>query len=184
MVSETINLIAERYSLALFELAEQQSCLDVVAKDLTMLKKLITENFSLNRLFKNPISRRIEQQKIIVFLSEIVEFCSLTKNFLELTSKNRRLFAVDSIISFYLTRIATKNGDVNIMITSVTLLTEKQVVDIRSAISKIIDGNIILNVVIDPCLLGGIIIKFGSLIVDGSLKTKLQRLQLAMKGIR
>jgi F-type H+-transporting ATPase subunit delta len=181
--SEVTGSIAERYSAALFELAEQQSCLDAVALDLKGLKGLIAESEDLRRLLKSPVLSRVEQQKAINAVAERAQLSVLTKNFLGLVAKNRRLFAIDAMIAAYLARLAAKRGEVTAEVASAVPLASKQIGAIETALKKVVGSNITLDVTVDPGLLGGLIVKVGSRMVDGSLRTKLQHLQLAMKGV-
>jgi F-type H+-transporting ATPase subunit delta len=181
--SEVTGSIAERYSAALFELAEQQSCLDGVAQDLKALKALVAESDDLRRLLKSPVLSRSEQQKAIAAVAERAQFGALTKNFLGLVARNRRLFAVEGMIAAYLARLAAKRGEVTAQVASAIPLAEKQIGAIETALKKVVGSNITLDVTVDPGLLGGLIVKVGSRMVDGSLRTKLQHLQIAMKGV-
>lgn len=183
MSSAVTGSIAERYSAALFELADEQSCLDAVAADLKNLKVLIAESEDLRRLFKSPVLSRVEQQKATLALAERAGLGALTRNFLGLVAKNRRLFAVDGMIAAYLARLAEKRGEMTASVASAVPLAEKQIGAIETALKKVVGSNVTLDVTVDPALLGGLIVKVGSRMVDGSLKTKLQHLQLAMKGV-
>jgi len=181
--SEATGAIAERYSAALFELAEQSSALDSVAGDLKTLKALIAESDDLRRLLRSPVLSRADQQKAIDALAAKAEFSGLTKNFLGLVAKNRRLFAIGGISEAYLNRLAAKRGEVTAQVASAVPLNETQVGAIGAALKTVVGSNVTLDVTIDPSLLGGLVVKVGSRMVDGSLKTKLQHLQLAMKGV-
>ena len=183
MSSEATGAIAERYSAALFELAEQQAALDSVAGDLKNLKTLIAGSDDLRRLMRSPVLSRAEQQKALNAVATRVEFGALTKNFLGLVAKNRRLFGIEGIVDAYLARLAAKRGEVTAQVASAVPLNETQVGAIGAALKKVVGSNVTLDVTVDPGLLGGLVVKVGSRMVDGSLKTKLQHLQLAMKGV-
>ncbi len=183
MSSEATGAIAERYSAALFDLAEQRSALDSVAADLKTLKGMIAESDDLRRLLRSPVLARAEQQKAVSALAQKSGLSDLTKNFLGLVAKNRRLFAVSGMIDAYLARLAAKRGEIAAQVASAVPLDETQVGAIGAALKKVVGSNVTLDVTVDPALLGGLVVKVGSRMVDGSLKTKLQHLQIAMKGV-
>ncbi|HVI53357.1 MAG TPA: F0F1 ATP synthase subunit delta [Candidatus Sulfotelmatobacter sp.] len=183
MSSEANGAIADRYSAALFELAEQQSALDAVAADLKTLKAMVAESPDLRRLLRSPVVSRRDQQKAVGVLAVKAGFNGLTQKFLGLVAQNRRLFALDGVIEAYLNRLAAKRGEVTATVSSAVALNETQVGAISAALKKVVGSNVTLDLSVDPALLGGLVVKVGSRMVDGSLRTKLQHLQLAMKGV-
>ena len=183
MSSEANGAIADRYSAALFELADQHTALDAVAADLKSLKAMTAESVDLRRLLRSPVVSRKDQQKAVRVLAEKAGFNGLTLKFLGLVAQNRRLFALDGVIEAYLSRLAAKRGEVTAQVASAVALTETQVGAISAALKKVVGSNVTLDLTVDSNLLGGLVVKVGSRMVDGSLKTKLQHLQLAMKGV-
>jgi F-type H+-transporting ATPase subunit delta len=175
--------IAERYSAALFELAEEQSALDAVAQDLRLLKSLVSESADLRRLLASPVVSRTEQRKAVLALAERTGLGVLTRNFLGLLAHNRRLFALEGMIGAYLARLAAKRGEVTAEVASAAPLSASQVEAIGAALKKVVGSNVTVDATVDPGLLGGLVVKVGSRMVDGSLKAKLQHLKLAMKGV-
>lgn len=183
MPSETIGVIAERYATALFELAESQNALDLVASDLKTLKAMIRESADFRRLLDSPVLSRAEQGKAIVALAQAAQFSALTTNFLGLAAKNRRLFALAGMIEAYLGYLATKRGEIAAKVASAVPLSQAQLDTLVATLKTAFGGNVALDVSVDPALLGGLVVKVGSRMVDSSLKTKLQHLKLAMKGV-
>ena len=183
MSSKANGAIADRYSAALFELAEQHAALDAVAADLKTLTAMVAESVDLRRLLRSPVISRADQQKAVAVLAERAGFNGLTKKFLGLVAQNRRLFALDGVIEAFLNRLAAKRGEVAAQVASAVALTETQVDAIGAALKKVVGSNVTLDLTVDPSLLGGLVVKVGSRMVDGSLRTKLQHLQLAMKGV-
>jgi F-type H+-transporting ATPase subunit delta len=181
--SKANGAIAVRYSAALFELAEQHTALDAVAADLKSLKAMMAESVDLRRLLRSPVVSRKDQQKAVSVLAEKAGFNGLTLKFLGLVAQNRRLFALDGVIEAYLSRLAAKRGEVTAQVASAVALTETQVGAISAALKKVVGSNVTLDLTVDSSLLGGLVVKVGSRMVDGSLRTKLQHLQLAMKGV-
>lgn len=183
MSSEVRGAIAERYAAALFDLAEDQSALDAVAGDLRALQTLIRESADLRRLLATPVVGRVEQEKAVTALASRAQFGKLTANFLGVLARNRRLYDLAPIIAAYLARLAARRGEVTAQVTSAVALSEKQMADISATLKKAVGSAVALEATVDPSLLGGLVVRVGSRMVDGSIRTKLQRLSLAMKGI-
>jgi ATP synthase, F1 delta subunit len=181
--SESIGVIAERYATALFELAESQGALDQVAGDLKTLKAMIGESADLRRLLDSPVLTRNETGKAVAALAEAAKFSGLTANFLGLLAKNRRLFSLPGIIGAYLGRLAAKRGELSAQVASAVPLTKAQLDALSSTLKTAFGGAVTVDVTVDPSLLGGLVVRVGSRMVDSSLKTKLQHLKLAMKGV-
>ena len=185
MPSETTGVIAVRYATALFELAESRNALDQVAGDLKSLKAMIGDSADLVRLLHSPALTRAEQGKAVAALADAAQFQGLTKNFLGLLASHRRLGALPAIIAAYLAALARKRGEVTAQVTAAVPLAQGQL-DALVAALKASCGSaaaVAVDVAVDPTLLGGMVIKVGSRMVDSSLKTKLQHLKLAMKGV-
>lgn len=183
MPSETIGVIAERYATALFDLADAQGVLDQVAGDLKTLKVLLDESADLRRLIGSPVLSRIEQGKAVAALAAKAGFAQATTNFLGLAAKNRRLFVLPGIIASYLGRLAARRGEVAATVETAVALSEAQINSLTSTLKTAFGGNVAVEVAVDPALLGGLVVRVGSRMVDSSLKTKLQHLKLAMKGV-
>jgi F-type H+-transporting ATPase subunit delta len=181
--SETIGVIAERYATALFELAEGQGSLDLVAGDLKALKSMIRESADLATLLDSPVLTRAEQAKAMAALAQAAQFGVLTANFLGLVAKNRRLHAVVGMINAYLARLAAKRGELSAKISSAVPLSPAQQEALTSTLQSIYNSPVAVEMAVEPALLGGMVVQVGSRMVDSSLRTKLQHLKLAMKGV-
>lgn len=183
MPSETIGVIADRYATALFELADSQKALDAVAGDLKTLKAMIRESADLRRLVDSPVLTRAEMGKAVAALAEAAQFSDLTRNFLGLLAKNRRLFALNGVIAAFLGHLASRRGELAAEVSSAVPLSQSQLDALSSTLKTAFGGDVAVDVTVDPSLLGGLVVKVGSRMVDSSLKTKLQHLKLAMKGV-
>jgi F-type H+-transporting ATPase subunit delta len=182
--STDIGAIADRYAAALFELAEQNAALEAVESDLKALKAMIVGSPDLQRLLKSPVIPRGKQGAAIAALADKAGWQGLSKNFLGLLARNRRLFALPGVIDAFLARLAAHRGEVTAQIVSAAALTAAQKKSLSSALKKAVGKDVLLDLVVDPSLLGGMVAKVGSRMVDASLKTKLQQLTLALKGVR
>jgi F-type H+-transporting ATPase subunit delta len=177
-----VSGLAERYAAALFELADERRMLDEVASDLRQLRAMLAASPDLARLVRSPILTRREQSKAVAALVERAGFTPLVRDFLAVVAKNRRLFAVPAMIEAYLRNLAERRGEVTAEVTAALPLSEGQLGLLSEQLRRSVGRRVSLEVKVDPGLIGGLIVKLGSRMIDGSIKSKLQRLQLAMKG--
>jgi F-type H+-transporting ATPase subunit delta len=175
--------LAERYAAALFELADERHALDAVAGDLRELRAMLHESHDLARLLRSPVLSREDQAKAVAALSERAGLSELTRDFLGVVAGNRRLFAVPAMIEAYLNQLAERRGEVTAEITTAQPLNETQQNTLGEQLRRAVGRRVTVDLRVDPSLLGGMIVKVGSRMIDGSLKSRLHRLQLAMKGV-
>lgn len=175
--------LAARYASALYELADEKGALDTVAADLGSLKKMIDSSDDMRRFIKSPVLSRADQTKGIAALAGAAQISALTQQFLGLVARNRRLFALPGMIAGFLEILAERRGQSTAEVTSAVPLSEAQVNAIAAAIRSTGGRTITVSTKIDPSILGGLIVRAGSRMIDSSLKSKLQRLKLAMKGV-
>jgi F-type H+-transporting ATPase subunit delta len=180
--SSGVSGLAERYAAALFDLADEQKALDEVANDLKRLRDMLRESADLRRLVRSPVLSRDEQGRAIGALAQAARLGRTTQNFLGLAARNRRLFAVPDMIEAFLAKLATRRGEVTAEVVSAQPLTEAQRFRLDDQLRAAVGAKVAVDLRVDPSLLGGIIVKVGSRMVDASLKSKLHRLQIAMKG--
>ncbi|HYM73402.1 MAG TPA: F0F1 ATP synthase subunit delta [Stellaceae bacterium] len=181
--STGISGLAERYAAALFELADERHALDEAAGDLRELRAMLAASPDLGRMVRSPVLSRADQGKAIGALVEQAGLSQLTRDFLAVVARNRRLFAVPAMIDAYLSKLADRRGEVTAEITAAQPLTEAQQGALGEQLRRVVGSRVAIDVHVDPSLLGGMIVKIGSRMVDGSLKGQLQRLRLSMKGI-
>ncbi len=177
-----VSGVAERYAAALFDLADERRTLDEVASDLRELRAMLAASADLSRLVRSPVLTRSEQAKAIAALTERAGFSPLVRNFLAVVAKNRRLFAVPAMIAAYLAKLAERRGEVTAEVTAAQPLSETQLALLSEQLRRSVGRRVSIDARVDPGLIGGIIVKVGSRMIDGSLKSKLQRLRLAMRG--
>lgn len=175
--------VAGRYASALFELAREQRQLDTVEKDLTSFAGMLDASPDLQRLVRSPVFSSDEQAKAITAILAKAGIGGLAANFLKLLAKNRRLFAVGDMIRSYRAIAARERGEVSAEVTSAHALTAEQLSALTDTLKAASQGKAInIQAKVDPSILGGLIVKMGSRMVDNSLKTKLSTLKVAMKG--
>lgn len=185
MASEATNVasLAERYAAALFELADERKALDAVANDLAALRRLVDESADLRRMIRSPVLQRDEQARAIGAIAERAGFDTLTGNFVGLLARNRRLFALPDMIHAFLQLLAERRGEVTAEVIAAQELSETQRRTVDDRLRKAVGRKVAVDFRVDPSLLGGLVVKVGSRMVDASLKSKLARLALAMKGV-
>jgi len=178
-----VSGLADRYAAALFDLADERKALDAVAGDLRGLRAMLRDSADLRRLIRSPVLTRDEQGKAIAKLAETAQVSPLARNFLGLLAQNRRLFALPEMIEGYLQRLAAARGEVTAHVVSAQDLTPQQREAVNEQLRKAVGRKVAVEVEVDAELLGGLIVRVGSRMVDASIRSKLNRLQLAMKGV-
>ena len=184
MASEATGVsgLAARYAAALFDLADERHALDAVAGDLRELRTMLHDSSDLVRLLRSPVLSRDEQGKAIAALAERAGLSSLTRDFLGVVARNRRLFAVPEMIEAYLRQLAERRGEVTAEVTVAQPLSEARHAALIEQLRRAVGARVAVDIRVDPALLGGMIVKVGSRMVDTSLNSRLQRLRLAMRA--
>jgi F-type H+-transporting ATPase subunit delta len=175
--------VAGRYASALFELATEQKSVDATGAALTQLKGLIGASADLERLIRNPVFTADEQTRAIGAVLAKAKIAGLAGNFVRLVASNRRLFALPQMISAYHQMVANAKGIVTAEVTLASPPSAKVVKDIETALKDVAGSSVSVDVKVDPAIIGGIVVKIGSKMVDASLKTKLNSMRLAMKEV-
>jgi F-type H+-transporting ATPase subunit delta len=177
--------MAGRYATALFELARDNKAVDAVKKDLDQFDALANGSADLNRLVRSPVFGADEQLKALSAILAKAGITGLAANFLRVITTNRRLFAVRDMIRAYRALVARHKGEVTAHVTVAEKLNDKNLDALKSALKSVTGGkDIDLDVEVDPAIIGGLIVKVGSRMVDSSLRTKLNSIKFAMKEAR
>lgn len=184
MSSEPIGVsgLAGRYATALFDLADEQKLLDEVAGDLAALLSMTADSDDLRRMIQSPVIRREDQGRAIDAVMARAEVSDLTRRFIGLVARNGRLFALEDMARAYRAILAHRRGEITAAVTSASPLSDAQRDRLISRLKAEIGGSIQLDAKVDPEILGGLVVKVGSRMVDSSLRTKLQKLQFVLKG--
>ena len=175
--------LAGRYAGALFDLAKEGGLVEDTTVDLLKLGRTYDESADLQRLVRSPIAGREEQGRVMAALSEKLGLTRLTKNFVGLLASNRRSFTLRLIIDCYVVLRAKERGEVAAEVFSAAELTSSQQLRLEENLKDAIGREIAIAFQTDATLLGGLVVKVGSLMVDHSLRSKLQHMQLIMKGV-
>jgi len=176
-----VSGVAGRYATALFELALEQESVDTVKTDLDRFATLIDENPELARLVRSPVFSADEQSRALTAVLSNAGIGGLAANFLRLVAAKRRLFSIGAIIKAFRLLVAQFKGEVTAEVTVADKLGDKQLAALTSALKNVTGKDVDLDVKVDPSIIGGLIVKLGSRMVDTSLKTKLNAIKHAMK---
>jgi F-type H+-transporting ATPase subunit delta len=181
----TISGMAGRYASALFELALEQKAVDQVRKDLDSFDELVAGSPDLDRLVRSPVFGADEQGKALAAVLDKAGIKGLAAKFLQVIARNRRLFAVRGMIRAFRALVAKHRGEVTAQVTVAEKLSDANLDALKGAIKNVTGGkDIDFNVNVDPAIIGGLIVKVGSRMVDTSLRTKLNAIKIAMKEAR
>jgi F-type H+-transporting ATPase subunit delta len=172
-----------RYATALFELAEADQAFDEVERDLARFGEMMDSSEDLVRMVRSPVFSADEQERAVAAVLDKAGIGGLTGNFIKLVARNRRLFAIRDMIRSYRALLAEHRGEVTAEVTSAEKLSDTQLDALKDELRISIGRDVQIETRIDASLLGGLVVKVGSRMVDSSLRTKLQSLKIAMKEV-
>jgi F-type H+-transporting ATPase subunit delta len=175
--------MAGRYATALFELALEQNAVDAARTDLDRFDALIAGNADLLRLIRSPVFSADEQVRALGAILDLAGVQGLSAQFLLTVAGNRRLFAVRDMIKAYRQLVARHRGEVSAEVRIAQEPSERHLTAIREALHAVTGKQVQVDVKVDPSILGGLVVKLGSRMVDSSLRTKLNLLRHAMKEV-
>jgi F-type H+-transporting ATPase subunit delta len=178
-----VSGVAGRYATALFELGLEEKALEQIETDLNRFGEALDAVEDLQRLVKSPMFSAEEQGRALGAVLDELEVEGLTKNFLLLVSKNRRLFATPDMIRAFRALLAAHRGEMSATVTAAAKLTDTQVTALKQALKAALGKDVMLDQQVDPSLIGGLMVKVGSRMIDTSLRTKLTSLKHAMKEV-
>ncbi len=176
--------LAGRYAVALYALAIDSDKVDSIHDELGRLSDLIDESQDLRRLLESPILSREEQQRAITTIMEKAGADALTVKFLGTLASNGRLSALPRVIQAFQQEHAQRRGQVSAEVISAVALDDIRKVVVEKTVARLAGSDkVSLSMRVDPSLIGGLVVRIGSRMVDSSIKTKLSRLESAMKGV-
>ncbi|MEM8791798.1 MAG: F0F1 ATP synthase subunit delta [Pseudomonadota bacterium] len=181
--SSLTSSAAGRYSTALFDLAKEEGALEQVESDLKALKEALAKSADLRHLIASPVHTRDEQGRALASIAEAMGLGQLTKNVLGLMAANRRLFTLERFVDAFEILMAEHRGEVSAEVTSAQALSDEQTAKLAAELKTSVGQDVKLNVAVDETLIGGLIVKVGSKMIDSSIRSKLAGLQNAMKEV-
>lgn len=174
--------IAGRYALAVFELALETKSVEPIGRDFQALKQMLAESADLMRLVRAPVFDRDEQAKGMQAILSAMGADQLTTRTVLLMCSKRRLFLLPEVIRDYATLVAQQKGEVEAEVTSARPLSDAQTAELKRVLKGKLGRDPLLQTRVDPTLLGGLVVKVGSRMVDSSLRAKLNGIRIAMRG--
>ena len=177
-----VSGVAGRYATALYELAVEEKSVDSTGSDLDRFKALLDGSEELKRLVKSPVFDAGEQISALTAIMKKAGIDGLAANFVKLAAANRRLAVIEDMIRGYKTLVSEARGEVMASVTSAQKLTSAQINKLKTVLKASVGRDVMLETHVEPDILGGLIVKVGSRMVDNSLRTKLQSMKIAMKG--
>ena len=176
------NLISDRYASALYDLAFENKVIEPILENLETLQDIINKNKELQLLIKSPLIDSNDKLEILLKILTSENLNELSSTFLKVISNNKRFASLSSIISQFVNINAQKRGDVLADVTSADDLSDDQRINIKQQLKTILSNKLSLNFKVDKKIIGGLIIKVGSKMIDTSLANKINKLKIVMKG--
>ncbi len=177
----SVSGVSGRYATALFELARDEKSIDAVKADLDRFDGLLNDIADLKRLVRSPVFSADAQSRALTAVLDKAGITGISANFLKVLTANRRLFAVADVIRAFRALVAKFRGEASADVTVAETLSDKNLDALKSALNSVTGKDVTLNVKVDPSIIGGLVVKLGSRMVDSSLRTKLNSIKHAMK---
>jgi F-type H+-transporting ATPase subunit delta len=174
--------LAGRYATALFELARDEGKLDAVGASLAALRQALGESEALHALTTSPLVSREDALKAVAGVAAAMKLDPIASNFLGVLARNRRLLQLPGAIRAFDLLAARHRGETTAEVTSARPLDKAQIEALKSVLKARLGRDVIVDLAVDPAILGGLVVKIGSQMIDGSIRTKIDTLALTMKG--
>lgn len=175
--------IAARYASALFDLAKEGGALSAIEADAAQLKDALAASPELNAMIASPVVVRADQANAIQALASAMKLSDLTANTLALMAAKRRLFVLPQLLAALADLIAEEKGEISVEVVAASALSPAQAKALSDKLKASVGKEVKLNTTVDESLIGGLIVKLGSIQIDTSVKSKLASLQNAMKEV-
>ena len=177
----SVSGVSGRYATALFELARDEQSVDQVRADLDKFEAMLNDSADLKRLVRSPVFAADAQLKALTAVLDKAGIAGTSAKFLKVLTANRRLFAVADVIRAYRALVAKFKGEASAEVTVAEELSDKNLDALKAALKSVTGKDVALNVKVDPAIIGGLVVKLGSRMIDSSLRTKLNSIKHAMK---
>jgi F-type H+-transporting ATPase subunit delta len=178
-----VSGVAERYAAALFDLARDESAIGSIERDLGAITAMLDDSADLRRLVESPVFSADEQERAIGLVADRAGLTQLMRNFLRLLARNRRLFTLPSVIRSFRDMAARHRGEVTAEVTSATPLDARQEGELKAVLKDKLGKDVTLDLRVNPAILGGLVVRVGSRMIDTSLRTRLMTVKLQLKEV-
>ena len=175
--------IAERYAAAIFEILQENNNLSDLETSVETLAGALTESEDLRAVISSPIVSRADQEAAIIAVSEKLGLVDGMRNALALMAQKRRLFVLPQLVAQLRAMIAENKGEVTADVVTAKALTKAQTEKLAAALKSSVGKDVKINAAVDKDIIGGLIVKVGSKMIDTSIRSKLSSLQNAMKEV-
>ncbi|EKE69653.1 ATP synthase subunit delta [Celeribacter baekdonensis B30] len=185
-VSEPASIsrgIAARYATAIFQLAKEGNAIKALEGDVATLSTALSESADLTALISSPLYSREELEAAIVAIAKKAGLSDILSNTLALMAQNRRIFALPQLVASLSDMLAEERGEVTAEVASAKALTKTQTTKLAKTLSETFGKDVTINATVDEALIGGLVVKVGSKMIDTSIASKLNSLQNAMKEV-
>ena len=176
------DMISDRYGSALYDLASEKKCIDEILNDFDTVEKIMKESSDLRHVIKSPLVNSEEKLNILLKIFARFNFNNLTTTFLKVLDNNKRISNLSTIILQFKKINSEKRGDITADITSANILSDDEKNNITNQLKKSLGEKLSLNFDVDEDIIGGLIVKVGSKMIDTSIANKINKLKIAMKG--
>ena len=177
----SVSGVSGRYATALFDLARDERSIDAVRADLDRFEVMLADSADLKRLVRSPVFSADSQSKALAAVLDEAGISGISANFLKVLTANRRLFVVSDVIRAFRALVARFKGEATADVTVAETLSDKNLDALKTALKSVTGKDVALNVKVDSSIIGGLVVKLGSRMVDSSLRTKLNSIKHAMK---
>lgn len=181
--ASTASGIAGRYALAVFDLAKEAKGLKTLEADVAALEGALAASGDFRGLISSPVYSRDEQAASVAGIAKKMKLSGIFTNTLGLMASNRRLFVLPQLLASLKAMIAAEKGEVTAEVTAASELTKAQATKLSATLKKAFAKDVVLNIAVDESLIGGLIVKVGSKMIDTSIRSKLASLQNSMKEV-
>jgi len=178
----SIREFAARYAVALYELASERNAVDQVLTDVRTVAQALRESPELDRLVRSAAIPNADRERGMLAVAKALGLSELCRQFIGVVAHNGRLFVLPQLIEGFEEAVAEQRGVIRAEVTVARPMTEAQGEAVAAALKAAVGAAVAIEVAVDPALLGGMIVKVGSKMVDNSLRSKIDRLQLIMKA--
>tara|TARA_B100000575_G_C22724117_1_gene434976 strand:+ start:66 stop:623 length:558 start_codon:yes stop_codon:yes gene_type:complete len=176
------DIISDRYGSALYDLASEKKCIDEILNDFDVIEKVMKESSELRQVIRSPLVNSEEKLNILLKIFAGSSFNNLTTTFLKVLENNKRIANLSSIILQFKKINSDKRGDIAANVTSANELSEDEKNNITNQLKNTLGQKLSLNFDVDKDIIGGLIVKVGSKMIDTSIANKINKLKIAMKG--
>ena len=174
------NSTSKSYAVALYELSKESSVLDIVENQMKSIKKLLRDSSDFREILLSPTIEKEDKKNAIYAIADKNSFSKILKQFLGFVAVKNRLFFLDKIIESFLNLVSKNKGDLKAKLISSKKLSLEEQNNIQNELSKDFKTKLNIEYIHDPNLIAGLIIQVGSIMIDTSIKTKLNKIEKSM----